>query len=110
LLARVKAEGAVVPSIWSLEVANGLLAGERRRRVTREKAVAFARALASFPIEVDTSASRLTTSEALANALRYGLTPCDATYVEVALAHQLPLACNDRPMQTAATAAGIEVL
>jgi predicted nucleic acid-binding protein len=110
LLDRVRMEGAVVSAIWPLEVANGLLAGQRRGRVTESKAQGFAEALIALPIEIDTSAWSLRPAGALALARRFGLTPYDATYLELALRRGLALACNDDPMRTAARAAGLEVL
>jgi len=110
LLQTVRSEGAVVSAIWPLEVANGLLAGQRQRRVTTEKATSFAQALDALPIEVDTWSLAQSVAEALVLARRYGLTPYDASYVEVAVRRQLPLACNDGPMTAAAKAAGVEVL
>jgi predicted nucleic acid-binding protein len=110
LLERVMREGAVASGIWPLEVANGLRSGFRRGRIDLQRAVAFAQALDSLPIQPDSAAISRSPVEALALALQYDLTPYDATYVEVATRHGLALACNDDPMRSCATAAGIEVL
>jgi predicted nucleic acid-binding protein len=110
LLERVMREGAVAASIWPLEVANGLRSGFLRRRIDLQRAAAFAQALDSLPIQIDSGAATVSPAQALALALQYDLTPYDATYVEVATRHGLALACNDGPMRTSAGAAGIEVL
>jgi hypothetical protein len=47
------ASAAVVPSLWRLEVANGLLMGERRRRINEAKVSALLAALQALPIAVD---------------------------------------------------------
>ena len=44
---------AHVPSLWPLEVANALLVGERRHRITPADAARFLAILAAFPITVD---------------------------------------------------------
>ena len=41
LIDQVAAEGADVPGSWSLEVANGLVAGERRGRIKAAESAAF---------------------------------------------------------------------
>ena len=45
--------GAVVPSLWSLEVANALLMGVRRKRSTPEETAKSVQFLESLPISVD---------------------------------------------------------
>ena len=44
---------AHVPSLWPLEVANALLIGERRNRITPADAARFLAILAAFLIRVD---------------------------------------------------------
>lgn len=110
LLDRVREEGAVVSSIWRLEVANGLLSAQKRRRMTSEKSASMAGVLDALPVEDDAHALSLTISWALGLAVQYSLTPYDSTYVELAFRRGLPLACNDDAMQMAALALGVEVL
>ena len=44
---------AHVPSLWPLEVANALVVGERRGRLTAAQAARFLAILEHFPITVD---------------------------------------------------------
>ena len=45
--------GAIVPSLWSLEVANALLMGERRKRSTPDETSRSIQFLEALPIAVD---------------------------------------------------------
>lgn len=110
LLEQVMSEGAVVSAFWSLEVANALRSGFQRDRLDLQRALAFARALDSLPVTADPAASLLSPVEALTLALQYGVTSYDATYIEVAARHGLPLASNDDRIRGAARASGIQVL
>ena len=47
------AAAAIVPSLWSLEVANALLIGERRKRATEAKVTTFLGLLKLLPITLD---------------------------------------------------------
>lgn len=53
VLRRVAEEGAVVPALWRLEVGNGLLMAERRKRIRSERVDSVWRQLAEQPIEID---------------------------------------------------------
>ena len=48
---------AVVPSLWSLEVANTVLVGERRKRSTQSQAATWLGFLGVLPIETDDETS-----------------------------------------------------
>jgi predicted nucleic acid-binding protein len=53
LIEKVAAEGAVVPGLWWLEVANGLVMAERRRRIKSAESVAFVAMIEELPIIAD---------------------------------------------------------
>jgi predicted nucleic acid-binding protein len=53
ILDRLQDEGAVVPALWPLEVANVLLLAERRNRTTAAHAGAFIEQLLRLPIRVE---------------------------------------------------------
>lgn len=98
----------VVPALWALEVANGLLAAERRGRIPRETATALIPALEDgLAVEIDTEADVF--RSVLPLAREYGLSVYDATYLELALRRFLPLLTLDRRLQEAASAAGVDV-
>lgn len=99
---RVADAGAVVPSLWRWEVANGLTTAVRRGRidvVTRSAALAD---LGLLRIEIDPDASRHSWTTTLQLADQFALTVYDAAYVELAQRHSLPLASLDAEMRAAA--------
>lgn len=99
---------AVVASLWTLEVSNGLLAAERRGRVEPQEATRAAQLLMALPIVVDpVERSRaLTTTYRLARTR--GLSTYEAAYLELAVRLGLPLASLDRELNEAAVAEGVE--
>ena len=107
LIDHVAAAGAVVPAIWRLEVANALAAGLRRGRLDAERRDAMLDALASLPIAVDAETHRHAWGATRRLADRHGLTLYDASYLELALRLDLPLATLDRALAAAASADGL---
>lgn len=98
----------VVPALWALEVANGLMTGERRGRITSAAATALVPVLQdALAVEIDTEADVF--RSVLPIAREYGLSIYDATYLELALRRFLPLITLDRHLQEAAAAAGVEI-
>ncbi len=98
----------VVPALWALEVANGLMTGERRGRITSAAATALVPVLQdALAVEIDTEADVF--RSVLPIAREYGLSIYDATYLELALRRFLPLITLDRRLQEAAAAAGVEI-
>ena len=98
---------AIVPSLWFLEVANGLLAAQRRRLITvagRESALEHLSALA-FTIDEDDARNAFGRTSALAE--QFGLSVYDAAYLELALRHGLPLATRDGALRKAAERGGV---
>ena len=53
LIDQVAAEGAAVPSLWSLEIANGLVMGERRGRDQPAESAVFIAMIEDLPIVTD---------------------------------------------------------
>src|SRR5262245_53905167 len=98
---------AVVPSIWHLEVANGVLMGERRKRSKEAQAAKWLAYLSSLPIAIDEETSAKACSDVLHLARAHGLSAYDAAYLELALRRGLSLATLDAPLKAAAKAAGV---
>jgi predicted nucleic acid-binding protein len=98
---------AVVPSVWSLEVANALLMGERRKRATEAKVTTFLALLRSLPIVTDDETTIRAWQESIRLARTHQLSVYDAAYLELALRRGLPLATLDDRLNTAAAACGI---
>lgn len=110
LLDGLLAEGAAVPSLWFLEVANVLATAERRGRTSAAHNAAFARQLMQLPIEVDGETTHHAFGATLALARERSLTAYDASYLELALRRAAPLATTDRALRRAASSLGVELL
>ena len=74
LLDRVAEQGAVAPLLWPLEALNGLLAAERRRRVTPAKRSELTALLRALPILLDAHTAEQAWEVTAALAERHGLT------------------------------------
>jgi Predicted nucleic acid-binding protein, contains PIN domain len=107
---RVLAEGAWVPTLWRLEVANILEMGVRRGRTDATFRDATLADLALLPIQTDAETDRQAWSATLRLAVRHRLTLYDAAYLEVAIRRGLPLATLDAELRAAAKAAGVTLL
>lgn len=107
MIERAAAEGALVPSLWPLEVANALVAAERRNRIARTDSESFVSLLEELPITIDASTAAHAFRETIILARDHGLSAYDAAYLELALRAELPLATNDRTLRRAATALGV---
>jgi predicted nucleic acid-binding protein len=100
---------AVVPSLWQVEVANGLLVGERRKVIELVQSQDFLRRLVNLPIRVNNKLPVAHTHEVLRIARQYGLTAYDACYVDLALRTGGTLATFDMKLANAGSAAGVSV-
>jgi len=107
---RVIEAGALVPSLWPLEVANALTQSVRRGRITLEHRAAFLSDLAQLAITLDEHTHEHAWAATIRLADRFQLTAFDAAYLEVAQHRRLPLATLDGALAVAANAAGVEVL
>jgi predicted nucleic acid-binding protein len=102
------AEG-VAPAIWPFEVANALLAGEKRHRVTVAQVTSILRRIADLPISIDPAQIDHIFQQVLPLARQTQLSEYDAAYLELAMRQGLPLASLDVRLQRAAKSAGIAV-
>lgn len=109
VLERLRATSALVPAIWQLEVANVLLAAERRRRLAEADTARLLKLLAGLPIRMDVDWARVGWAPVLHIAREYNLSSYDATYLELAMREGLPLATSDRQLGAAAVAAGVAI-
>jgi predicted nucleic acid-binding protein len=106
----VSENGAWVPGLWKLEVANILEMGTRRgRHDTTFRNVTLAD-LALLPISVDAETDRQAWGATLHLVERHRLTMYDAAYLELALRRGLPLASLDMELRGAAQAEGVLLL
>jgi predicted nucleic acid-binding protein len=110
ILCEVGNDGAVVPGLWYLEVGNTLLLAGRRRSLTAVARREHLTDLSRLPIAIDHETTHHAWNETMALAEYHGLTLYDATYLELSLRRQLPLATFDAALQRAAKAAGVPLL
>lgn len=109
LIERVAADGAAVPGLWSLEIANGLVMGERRGRLKPAESAAFVSMLEELPIAADPATGARALHETMSLARAHRLTAYDAAYLELAMRLGLPLATGDRSLRAAARRVGVEL-
>ena len=94
-----------VPQHWHFEVRNGLLMGERRGRLSRERCNSCIGSLQAIPVQTDNEADL---DSALGLAREHGLTFYDALYLELARRRSAGLATLDAALQQAAQAEGVQ--
>lgn len=96
---------ALVPSFWTLEVANVLLIAERKKRLREAEMFHFTQLLSQLPIQVGEAHFSMTDFILLGQ--KHELTSYDACYFGLALVYGLPLATLDKKLKHTATKAGI---
>jgi len=106
----VGSNGAWVPALWRLEVANVLEMGVRRRRHDAAFRDATLADLALLPIRLDPETDQHAWGATARLAARHGLTLYDAAYLELARRADLPLASLDQGLRTASLAEGVPLL
>lgn len=99
---------ALVPSLWTLEVGNGLRSAERRGRIDWPDMQRFVELLEGFAIRV------YPVDDALGRVLRLAreqqLTTYDASYLDLAMREDVALATLDGPLRTAADRVGVPLV
>lgn len=110
VLHRVAESGAVVPSLWRLEVANGLQMAIRRNRIDPAFRDASLADLQALMIAIDSETNHHAWTATLHLADLHRLTLYDAAYLELAQRLGLPLATLDQELCAAANALGVTLL
>lgn len=107
---------AAVPPIWVYEVANGLVMGERRKRVTASEVRELLAFLDALPVEVQPLPAGLDVATGALQRIgvEHGITAYDAAYLELAARLDLPLATLDGEgrrsgLKQAASRAGVRL-
>jgi predicted nucleic acid-binding protein len=108
VLDALKADKAIVPVTWGLEVANVIARAEARRLVTEARSGEFLELLEGVRIEADTATFTQSRSGTLQLARRHKLSAYDASYLELAVRRGFPLATLDEDLQRAAKKAGVK--
>jgi predicted nucleic acid-binding protein len=99
-----------VPWLRHLEVANALLAAERRELMSAAHRTAGLALLRQLRIVVDEETSARAFSAISELAVRHSLSVYDAAYLELASRKALPLGTRDAPLMAAARNCGVRLL
>ena len=100
---------AVVPALWHLEMANGLVVAERRRILTPADVTRSLMQGEQLAAQITTHSDLVSARQALATARAFQLSAYDAVYLDTARNAGLPLATLDRGMRAAAGRAAVEL-
>lgn len=101
---------AKVPMLWPIEVANTLCIAERQKRINKYESMRFKSLLNELPISLDDKTASKALEDTLDIARNINITVYDATYLELALRDNIPIATLDKKLQKAAQHIGIELL
>ena len=108
-LAHVLEEGAVVPTIWSAEIANGLLTSVRRKRLEIDGVPRALLLFESLRIELDVHGGRDSVRRMFDAGSASGLTAYEASYLDLCVRAGLPIATQDAELERAARKAGVPI-
>lgn len=109
VLNELRTSEAIAASLWPLEIVNGLLSAERRRRIDPAASRRFTRLLLALPIVIDPVARSRVFDVTNALARKHDLTSYEAAYLELAMRLGVPMATLDGPLEEAARREGIAV-
>jgi predicted nucleic acid-binding protein len=109
VLQRVASEGAAAPGHWPLEVANGLLAAERRGRLTSGEVQQALRLIGALDVEIIPVELSTAGTTVLESARDGALSVYDAAYLDLAAHRGVTLATIDQKLAKACAAAGVDV-
>jgi predicted nucleic acid-binding protein len=101
---------AVVPSVWPLEVGNVLLVAERKKCLTKADVTRALDLLGALPISVEQESPGRMLTEVLSLARDAQISTYDASYLDLAMRSELPIATQDRLLLQAAKLRGVGVL
>jgi predicted nucleic acid-binding protein len=103
-----RGHGAVVPVLWEMEFANGVLMAERRKLMTNaegDECMSEMEHLRARSIEVNYGLGSV--GDVLILARTFQLTVYDACYLELAKRLAVPLATLDKSLNSSAIKAGV---
>ena len=95
------------PSVWRLEMLNGLLMAERRKRIDRPWRIESVEQVARLNVRLDPALPRVAAIGGLAE--RHRLSAYDAAYLELAKRQGFSMATLDRDLVQAAAVEGVVV-
>jgi predicted nucleic acid-binding protein len=107
---RLGVEAALVPAVWPLEVGNALLSARRAQRLPERDFDKLVALVARLPVEIAAAARAEDIPGLLRVAAALKLSVYDATYIELARRHAIPLATLDLGLAKACRTAGVATL
>jgi predicted nucleic acid-binding protein len=107
VVARLRSDSAITPTLWTLEVANGLFGAEQRRRLSVQKIVGAVQLCLQLPVSVIDTPPERALGSVLDLARSQKLTVYDAAYLDLAMREGLPLATLDEDLKAAARRVGV---
>jgi predicted nucleic acid-binding protein len=110
ILERLENATALVPAIWPLEIGNALLVAERKKRLSQADSKHFLSLLAALPILVEQEAPERMLKEILILAREQNLSTYDASYLDLALRKEVPIATLDKMLLAAAKRCHVPVV
>jgi len=98
-----------VPALWWYEIANVLIAAQRRNRLTERDRNRLTELYRMLPIRTDTVLDTEAMYRFQSLAIEHGLSAYDAAYLELAQRRGLGLATLDQRVRSACTRAGVSL-
>lgn len=108
IAAKLETDRAIVPALSELDFANVIKTACTKGKLAIDTARQIVDNICALPIEIDHGTPD--PRQLLELAVRYNLSSYDAAYLELAMRHGLPIACQDGKLREASRAAGITVL
>ena len=105
-----KAPTIYVPAHWWVELTNGLLRAERRKRTVGANISEAFNFAEGFPVTIDDETSFRCPRQTIQLARRHNLSVYDAAYLELAIRRESALATLDGALARAAKSAGVALL
>lgn len=109
VLESMEVGAALVPVLWTYEVANVLMVGERKKIVTASQSTQFLDLLHNLNICFQPIHDVKYDETLLSNGRSFGLSAYDTAYLSLAMSRGLPLATRDKGLVQACSKAGVGV-
>jgi predicted nucleic acid-binding protein len=107
VLIALESHTILMPAIWRLEASNAILVGELRKRLNWAEIKTFVTLLKSLFVVQDAAPATEHITNVLPLARTHGLAAWDASYLELSICRNAPLATLDEKLQRAAKHAGV---
>ena len=110
LLNFVAKSGALVPSLWVVEIENALRNAHRRKRITEKEAAEVLSRLTALPITIIDAYETPVFHHALQLSIAHDISVYDAVYLDAARRHNAALATRDKRLCAVATHINVPIV